>query len=177
MVEKLTRGRLKEVVKYTKSTGEFRWADNFNSRARRGVECGKPKDNNYGVIKIEGVSYKTHRLAWLYIEGYFPEVDIDHKDRDKCNVKWKNLRLASRSCNLKNSNLRRNNKSGISGVSKSHNKWKVSIGHENKSIYLGSYLNFNDAATVRYMAELKYGYPDCTSYSSAYNYLRDNGLV
>jgi hypothetical protein len=42
----------------------------------------KSLNNGYSSIGINKKSYKSHRLAWLYMCGYFPKnIDIDHENR------------------------------------------------------------------------------------------------
>lgn len=72
---------------------------------------------------------KAHRLAWLYIHGYFPEYGIDHKDRVTYHNWIDNLREATQQCNMRNTANSKNNTSGIKGVSfnKKRNKWSAYI--------------------------------------------------
>ena len=82
------------------------------------------------------------------------EKDIDHKDRDPLNNKISNLRLATRKENCANQKIRKNNTSGVTGVlwNKSKGKWEAWI----KKVYLGCFLNKEDAIKARKEAELKY---------------------
>ena len=75
VVMTLTQERLREVLDYNPETGEFRW------RARKGVPFwirpGMLAGGNYGRgyrgITIDGRLYPTHRLAWLWMTGRWPE--------------------------------------------------------------------------------------------------------
>lgn len=128
---------------------------------------------------INGKLYKNHRLAFLYMEGYFPENGIDHIDRNKTNNSWNNLREVSHTCNMRNCKIQANNKSGITGVCwyKASNKWQAHIRIPKQNINLGYFDNLTDAAKSRWIAEVKYNFPNCNTTSSAYNYLKENNLI
>lgn len=114
-----------------------------------------------------------------HIDGYLPENDVDHIDRDRINNKWNNLREVSRSCNLRNCNISKINTSGITGVSwsKQLNKWVAQITILNKNINLGYFKDIADAAKARWNSEVKHGFPNCNTTSSAYNYLKKQGSI
>lgn len=176
---KLTQKRLKEVLYYDPDAGIFRWLVTYQ-RVKTGDIAGSvSKTTGYRCIYINGKSYIASRLAYLYMEGYFPEYEIDHKDGNKNNDVWSNLRHVSHLCNMRNQKIRRTNTSGVTGVywEKRHNKWYASICMFGKRKYLGSYINFIDAVKARWKAEKKYGWPGCDENSSAFNYLKQGGII
>lgn len=69
--------------------------------------------------------------------GEFPDQDIDHKDGDRSNNKWDNLREATRSQNCMNSKIRNNNTSGHKGVSyhKRSNRYRVIISGKHRGLF------------------------------------------
>jgi len=73
--------------------------------------------------------------------GAWPDMDIDHKDRNKSNNAWVNLRLATMPENSVNCGIRSNNKSGFAGVSwdAKRNKWLAQIRINGKKTNLGRY--------------------------------------
>jgi hypothetical protein len=73
---------------------------------------------------------------------------IDHINTVETDNTRKNLRAASYSQNLQNSNKRSDNTSGYKGVSwyKRRNKWQVKLCLNNKQIHLGLFDNVMDAA-------------------------------
>ena len=178
MKEKLTQEKLKELLHYDPDTGVFTNKIDRGKRAKKGNVAGIfHVSTGYWQIYVEGKTYRAHRLAFLFMEGYFPENDIDHIDRNKINNKWNNLREVSTSCNVKNSNIRSDNTSGVKGVWKNKkNKWIAEI-KVPKKIYLGSFDNLIDAVRARWNAEVKYNFPNCNTTSSAYNYLKEKGLI
>jgi hypothetical protein len=64
-------------------------------------------------IKVDGKQYSAARLAWLYVTGRFPKL-VSCKNRDRRDVRWKNLREVSWS--QVHGAPTRNNKSGLPGV-------------------------------------------------------------
>ena len=96
-----------------------------------------------------GVRFRSmaHRLAWFFVYGYLPNSEIDHINRQRADNRIANLRLANRSVNMHNTNIAKNNKSGVTGIhwKKSHNKWSAQVylhGHRN---FLGLFDELEDA--------------------------------
>jgi hypothetical protein len=173
--ETITQERLKEVLYYNPQTGSFKWA-----KTRRGVRVGQDAGRisrlGYHQISIDRRSYLAHRLAWLYMEGFFPtNIEIDHIDQNPSNNKWNNLRLVSRSCNARNCGNGKRNKSGVKGVvwDKSRQKWEAKIGANGRSNGLGRYTSFDNAVCARLAAEQCLGWHGCNSNSPAYKYVKN----
>lgn len=177
-MKKNAQARLKQVLEYDPESGIFRWRVS-RGRVKPGLVAGCKDPDGYVVIRIYGEQYFAHRLAWLYIEGYFPENEIDHKDRDKANNRIKNLREVSRQCNARNTGNRSDNTSGVKGVfwHKRANKWQAQIKTNRKRESLGLYENFDNAVMARYRAEKELNWSGCDSSSPAYQYLKSNGLL
>lgn len=59
--------------------------------------------------------------------GEWPERDIDHINRDGLDNRWSNLRLATKSQNMRNHGLFKTNTSGMTGVhwDRCAKKWRV----------------------------------------------------
>jgi hypothetical protein len=104
----------------------------------------------YGRIFYQQVL--AHRVAWKIMTGVDP-TEIDHIDGNRGNNKWSNLRDGTRSDNLRNVSLKRNNKSGSMGVSfsKRQQKWIASI-------WLGSFDSKEEAIEIRKKYEALLGY-------------------
>ena len=173
----LTQKRLKEALIYNGDTGIF------TNRIRRimsieGTVVGSNTNNGYIAIHFDGKRYLAHRLAWLYIYGYFPENNIDHINRNKKDNRISNLREVSQQCNIRNSKLRKTNKSGVTGVCwyKNAGKWLAHIKINNKAVHLGRFDDKKDAVRARWDAEKKYKFPNCCTTSTAFNYLNNNNI-
>ena len=172
---KLTQKKLKQYLNYNPLTGEFIWIVTLGGRSKVGSVAGT-LSHGYIQIRISGKPYKAHRLAWLYVYGYFPEHDIDHIDRDPSNNKIINLRHVSRSCNVKNSGLRCTNTSGIKGVywDKKSDKWRAQIKVNNKQHHLGFFTDFTEAVCHRLAAEQCLNWSSCDSNTPANDYVNCN---
>lgn len=172
---KLTQTKLKENLHYNPYTGIFVWIKGRANIKAGAVAGSVSKKYGYNYITLNNNMYYAHRLAWLYMEGYFPETDIDHVNRDRNDNRFCNLRVVSRQCNTRNSNAPKNNSSGVIGVSYNncHNKWVAQIGVNYKRIHLGVFDEKIDAVKARWEAEKKYEYPNCNTTSSAFKYLSE----
>jgi hypothetical protein len=167
-----------EYMRYDKDTGKFYrnkavhkkmvFLQNFKGRC-----CGSVGSFGYVIISYRKKLYLAHRLAWFYEHGYFPETDIDHINGVKDDNRIENLRVVSRSCNLRNSRARVKNKSGITGVcwNKTAGVWVASVSVMGTK-YVGSSKELIDAAYLRYAAEQCLGYTKCNSSSSALGYIK-----
>jgi hypothetical protein len=135
----LTQKRLKELMNYNPDTGIFTWAVPKQS-IRLGDVAGSLHSKGYITIKIDGNSYLSHRLAWLYMTGHWPENQIDHKKGIKHDNRFYELRDLTNKQNCQNRiKPNSNNSSGFLGVSwsKKYKKWQASIMFDGKTKFLG----------------------------------------
>jgi HNH endonuclease len=153
----LTQARLQELLRYDLETGEFFWCIDKSGSAKTGDRAGNMNGNGYWEISVDGKKYKAHRLAWLYVYGYFSE-RLDHKNRNKSDNRITNLREATRSQNGENARAKRTNRTGLKGVSRHAQRWQAKIGHNGKRAHLGTYDTARQAHTVYcYAAKLLHG--------------------
>lgn len=153
------REELLKLLAYDELTGILTWKVNKGPNARAGNKAGSLSDKGYRVIKINGVSYFSHRIIWKMMTREEP-IEIDHIDGVKYNNKFSNLRSVTAAEN--NLNMRKfcTNTSGVTGVWWNHEKekWASQISRNNKSERIGYFNNFEDAVAARKAAELKYGF-------------------
>jgi hypothetical protein len=141
---------------YNPQTGEIRWKQssrNFKS----GQLGGGLMSKGYMNIYFGGKILKAHRVAYALMRGAYPPCQIDHKDGNKANNAWSNLRLATNAQNQHNVGLRRDNKSGVKGVY-FHNqsqKWTAQITVNGKMVTIDRFLDKADAIKVRHAESLK----------------------
>src|SRR5262245_9443339 len=123
----LTAKRLREVLDYEPKTGKFRWKLRVSLCIRVGDEAGCK--SRYVMIRIDGVLYRENRLAFLYMTGEWQRDDIDHRNNDKTDNRWINLRDADKARNGWNRPATIQNKSGYKGVCwhKKAGKWAAQI--------------------------------------------------
>ncbi len=172
---KITQRRLKQILQYVPETGYWLWKIQANQGVPEGSVAGYIKKDGYRYITVDGEKIKASRLAFLYMEGYFPEHFVDHINRRTHDDSWNNLRHVTSRCNTINSKKPSTNTSGVKGVSfiKKTKKWKAAISLYNKSHFLGTHDTLLEAAYHRLAAEQCLGWHTCDTDSSAYNYIRD----
>jgi len=109
-------------------------------------------DNNHKSYQL-----RMHRLLIDTPNGF----DTDHINRDRLDNRKSNLRVATRSQNVANTFVEKQNRSGYKGVSwkKSNRKWCAQIRALNKVIHIGLYVNIKDAAKA-YNEEAKKHFGD-----------------
>lgn len=174
--KKLTQKRLKEILHYDPETGVFTWLVDRGNNAVKGLTAGYLDQRGYIYIGISGKLYRAHRLAWLYMEGFFPRnIGIDHEDQIKHHNWWSNLRLASQQCNMRNCGNPKNNTSCVKGVcwDKWSQKWRARVRVLGKQIYLGLYKSFDNAVCARLAGEQCLNWEGCDSNSPAYKYVQN----
>jgi len=127
----ITRERLKQLLRYDLGTGWFINLTQRNYNASIGARAGKIVcGGRYRRIKLDGIEYYEHHLAWLYVYGYMPD-QIDHWYDSGLNNCIFNLREATQSENMCNAH-RTPGESGLRGayLDKRRSTWhsKVQLG-------------------------------------------------
>lgn len=97
------------------------------------------ESRGYRQIYVKGKRYMAHRLAWMIINGAFPENQIDHINRVRDDNRISNLREATPTQNSYNTKIRKDNTSGIRGVGwyPKYNKWRAYINDKGKNVTIG----------------------------------------
>lgn len=144
MKSALTAARLKELLRYNPETGEFTWLVTRARGARAGDVAGNVTKNGVQIM-IDGRNYKGHRLAWLYMTGEWPTLDIDHRDVDPTNNRWANLREATQSLNNGNTRRRADNTTGYKGVTRHQGRFRARIKQNGKNWNIGVYPTAEEA--------------------------------
>ena len=153
----LTVQRLRQLLHYDEATGIFTWRHSGRGHAasvRAG--CLNPRWG-YLYIGIDGRQYRANRLAWLYVYGEWPELPLDHINRNRADDCIGNLRLATKSQNAINAKRRTDNTSGYRGVTfaASRQKWQAQIHQNGHNKFLGYFDDREAAYAVRCDAERK----------------------
>jgi len=101
--------------------------------------------DGYLRLKFNGKGYMVHRVAWFIMTGRWP-VEIDHKNGDPFDNRWKNLRESNRSDN--NANRAARGSSGLLGVSwnAEKQKWVAQARWRGKKLYFGQYDDKREAS-------------------------------
>lgn len=120
--------------------GYLYWKSKVNSWTPVGKRAGTIRPDGYLDISINRKKHLAHVLIWVWHNGDIPDdMFIDHIDCNRLNNKIENLRLCTRSQNNQNALIRKDNSSGIKGVSlhKRTGKWQAHISVNSKLLYLG----------------------------------------
>lgn len=156
--------RVRELLEYEPETGVFRWKCR-RGRVAAGSVAGSPVVRGYRAISVDNVLYRAHRLAFVLMEGRWPEGDVDHIDGDVSNNRYSNLREASRSQNMQNQRraLSNNKSSGLLGASwhKQTRRWQARITLGGKDRFLGRF-DTAEAAHAAYLAAKRQIHSYCT---------------
>ena len=168
--KELTQSEVHRVLCYNPFSGNFMWRIPPHPMARikiggiAGTTWRDPRNGrSYRRIRLYGRAYAAHRLAFLYIRGYWPPQEIDHKDRNGLNNRWLNLREATHSQNQANGSHYKNNKLGIKGVHRRTNgKYHAQIKFNNKKYHLGDF-DTPEAASHAYIKAAKKYFGEFTS--------------
>lgn len=156
----ITARFLRSVLSYSPETGEFRHLTARTSRIRKNFVAGTKVTENgvrrYITITINNKAYRAHRLAWLYMTGRWPTDQIDHRDLNPFNNKWRNLREATHTQNQHNRRCFKISKSGKKGIRFKAGKWEAWLRIKGRHTYLGRFPYAADAARVHAVASIKY---------------------
>lgn len=121
----LSLNRLREALDYDPATGIFRWRVCVSRKTQIGGVAGSVYPNGYLRVKLDGRDYLAHRLAWFHVTGKWPTGQIDHRDLDRTNNRFDNLREATGSQNQANRKMLEKAASGYKGVCRyNHRKLK-----------------------------------------------------
>lgn len=164
-IPKFTHAELVASLSYDKETGIFRWKSSTSVQKLVGKIAGTIDSYGRQLISKSRRQYFAHRLAWFYVYGEFPTMDIDHINGDHADNRIENLRLATHAENMQNhQKARKDSKSGLAGVSKApgkRNGWNSEIRTNGKKTYIG-YFETKELAHDAYLQEKRRQHPFCT---------------
>lgn len=148
MTKQINLDRIKRLLTYDPETGVFTRLVSIKGR-KAGDIAGCLSDRGYVNIIVDGVRLKGHRLAWAFIHGFYPEFEIDHKDRNRANNAINNLRPATRSQQIVNRDTSARNTSGAKGVYMlPSGRWRARICKGRNYIHLGYFDSMIEAEAV-----------------------------
>lgn len=143
-MREFTQAWLRHLLHYDELTGEWTWVNPISRSQRPGDRAGTTRPDGRRQIRVDGNSYLASRLAWFYMTGEWPALEVDHKNRINSDDRWENLREASHSENQFNRDWAE--RSGEwRGICADGNQFKVMIGND----HLGYFKTFEEAKAVR----------------------------
>ena len=87
-----------DYISYDPVSGQFT-AIKDRGKIKKGDKLGTKTTNGYLVLGFRNKTQLCHRLAFLFMTGVFPELDVDHINGDRSDNRWTNLRQATRKQN------------------------------------------------------------------------------
>lgn len=164
MTDYITYEQLVEALSYDPETGVFTWLISPAKIVRAGSVAGTRATTGYIDIGFKQKTYRAHRLAWLYMTGRMPTLDIDHINGVRDDNRFANLREVDRITNMQN--IRRpgvKNKSGYLGVSVDRwdGKWIAQITVNGEKVFLGRHES-PELAAAAYIEAKRRLHPGCT---------------
>jgi hypothetical protein len=150
----ITQARLKELLNYDATTGVFNWA--ISRSVKKGTELTSIDNDGYIRVQLDYVSYRAHRLAWLWVYGEMPSKNLDHKNLVKTDNRIDNLRLATTQENNRNFPKRKNCRSIYKGVVYEKDIITARIKIDGKLIRLGKFDTELNAHQAYCLAAKKY---------------------
>lgn len=128
--------------------GVLMWGKKTSRRVSLNSPAGSIQNSGYVSVGLDGKRYYAHRIVWEMHNGKIPDgMFIDHINHIRHDNRIENLRLVSRSENMKNQSLRIDSTSGFTGVTyrKRDSVW---IAQADGS-HLGSFNSFEEAVKAR----------------------------
>lgn len=133
---------LKRLFAYNRRTGIVRWRVHLDHTSTYpGKVITSCTKNGYLRVQIYRSSYRLHLIIWKMVTGVDPVSEIDHRDLDRKNNRWRNLREATRSQNAANMGITSRNTSGFKGVSfyRPSGLWRATIRKDGRLHFLGDF--------------------------------------
>ena len=122
----LTHKQLLAALHYDPDTGEWTWRSP-RKKIRVGQRAGSVRPDGYRHIGLCGARYLEHVLAVFYMTGSWPVAEVDHRDLNRSNGRWNNLRQSDYSQNKMNRHVRSDSVSGVKGVAKHQKGYRARI--------------------------------------------------
>ena len=153
----MTLDELKKYLSYSPETGLFTWLAKSSDKTKIGSVAGCRRTDGYIKIRIFGLSFLAHRLAWFYVHGEWPGEEIDHINRVRDDNRLSNLRSVKKRQQQQNLKLSESNTTGFTGVSRRKNGvYRAHITKDGKFIALGAFSTPEEASKAYMDAKKKY---------------------
>lgn len=133
-----TPDQLNAIFEYDGDSGNLIWKVR-KCRIHPGTIADSLDNKGYRTVMISGRNYKVHRIIWAMKIGVWPTNQIDHRDTNKSNNRWDNIRPATNQQNHGNRGKNKNNTSGFKDVVKHNGLWAARITVNDKQIWLGRF--------------------------------------
>lgn len=172
----ITYEQARELLRYDPETGVFTWrAERRMGRTGKGALIASPgdvaggpmKSTGYRQIVVVGRHYLEHRLAFLWMTGAWPKGQVDHRNGDRTDNRWENLRDVAQPINAQNlRRARADSATGVQGVGYQkrgarHKRYVARIRINGKSKTIGYFATAEEAHVV-YLTHKRALHAGCT---------------
>ena len=136
-------------LRYDPAAGKFYMLKSAGRR-KSGYQAGYADRLGYIKVCVNGRWMMAHRLAWLFINGQWPDGEIDHINGDPSDNRIENLRECSRSQNVSNAKFNSLNTTGFRGVSRIKRKtvpdrYQATVRKDGVTHYIGTFATPEEA--------------------------------
>lgn len=144
---------LRSLIRYSPRTGKFQWR--VRRRGFRGIRVGQAAGSigrqGYRSIRVDGRLIRASNIAWALMTGAWPAegMEIDHRDGDRSNDRWTNLRLATHAQNMRNNRRPPPASTGVKGVRRMGDSFQARIWVGANVVHLGTFATLAEAAAAR----------------------------
>jgi hypothetical protein len=136
-----------ERLSYCPETGVLTWRNPDAVNMQPGAVAGSIGGNGYRQIHFQGRKYVAHRVIWFMMTGELPPNVIDHKNRDRLDNRWSNLRAATISQNAGNQPGKGRFPKGVT-FHQQMQRYQAQIKKDGKNYYLGLFDSPEEAAAA-----------------------------
>ena len=165
---------LRQVFVYDGDTGLVYWKiPRKNGVVAGGIAGSVDSSSGYARLCFRRKAYKTHRIAWALAYGEWPVMDIDHINGNRADNRLKNLRVASRTENIRSMKKRKNSACMLKGATPYKNrndKFVAQIRIDGRQRKLGVFTSQQSAHDAYCAAAVvafgKFFNPDCSCHQS-----------
>ena len=149
---------LKAALSYSSETGEFTIITKRKGTRGVGKTAGTKMKNGYISICFNRKKLLAHRIAWAFIHGEFPDLEIDHDDGDRSNNRIDNLNVVTRKKNHRN--MKQKIAGKIPGLRFRKNSWNVQLRDGERQRHIGCFKLREDAIAALRKARVEFGYSE-----------------
>ena len=133
----------RELLRYDAESGVLYWRVSPSKLTPVGSSVLSVDAHGYLFVKLFGLKYAAHRVAWAMHHDEHPAGEIDHINGDRADNRLANLRDVPKQINAENRRVGQSNNlsSGMLGVSleRSSGLWKAQIGVGGRNLHIGRF--------------------------------------
>jgi hypothetical protein len=157
---------LRECFDYNPETGVLRWRErplhHFRqewewrgwNRRNAGTVIDAPGRGGYVSVGIDYNRFAAHRVIYKWMTGDEPPVLVDHRDRNRTNNRWGNLRAADRTQSNQNRVFKKKPGTYMGAHKGKKGRWRCRLKVNGRLLSLGSF-DTAEEANAAYLAGVK----------------------